>query len=145
MKLVCIIFIPLPGPQQVLENTLWFSASKKILKKSHKQYRLEWLWWLHFYQKGIIYQHAVPPKTAVDGEYYTLVLIFLTELHISGKRHSGKRHDLVRKGTLRKIMLVRIWLIMFSNIFVNAILKSCHIPLTDQISHHAISELFSTL
>ena len=48
-----------------------------------------------FYHKGIIYQHAVPPKTTVNGEYYVSVLKSL------GQLISRKRHELVWNRTLR--------------------------------------------
>lgn len=49
---------------------------------------------IFFDHKGVIYQHAVPPKTTVNGEYYVSVLKILRQ-HIS-----RKRHELVGNWTL---------------------------------------------
>lgn len=90
MKLGCIVFIPLPSLQKVLSVHI-FSASKKsptnrICYRGHDDY--------FFDDKRVIYQHALLPKIAVNGEYYGSVLTIL------GHHISRKRPKLVRNWSL---------------------------------------------
>ena len=58
-----------------------FSASEKFLTN-----QICWLMIIVLFDhKGIIYQHSVPPKTIMNGEYYVSVLKILHQ-HISRKR-----------------------------------------------------------
>ena len=70
-----IILIPLPILQQVHKSTLIFS----LRKKSDEPSLLVRSWFfVHKCFIRIIYQHTVPPKTTVDGEYYVCFQNFVT-------------------------------------------------------------------
>ncbi len=79
MKLGYIFLIPLPNPQQVYRNTL----IRRQIRQTKSAGKVMMI--IFFDHKGVIYQHTVPSKTAVNGAYYVSVLKFLRQ-HISRKR-----------------------------------------------------------
>lgn len=116
------------------------SDSKRLRKKKKKNPTNKIFWKGHDYylfdHKGVIYQESVPPQNIGNGKYYISVLKCLRE------NISRNHQELVSNWTSHCDNTLPYVASFVLHILVNKILKSKHIPVIVQFSHHAISDSF---